>query len=741
MNKAFGQLKKIGLYIKKNWFIFFVIISYLFFTVYYMGPASWNCTNIVNGFGDSTAGPIWKNTMSPDQPFGSISNSTNYPAGEALGSAVDAVVSGQTLVLWGISKAVGPICSYNLTIMLGYLSTAILMFGFVYTALSSRFRWIAWLAGYAVAFAPYFQVKTAIHPGYAFQGLIIAAIWVFLLLIKTRKLRWAIILALLIAICFYFDPYLSLLVGTAMLAMGLGWLGVGFYRIKHAGTNNRVDVLKLVSKQAKKLAVAIGLFVLFILPIVFIGLTQASNIEKAVAGTRDNIQQMAKACSNWPGEYLLPFPDSPLFKVFGSETDNIKSSLYKFSQCGIAEDAVGVSIVALISIFLLTVVLIWDRLQGKRLKISQISRYDSTVLIVGISGVIVLAGVMAFPPFYILGVPSPSALLISLSSVWRVIAREYVVVNIGVVILSSVALAYFSSNVRVKSKWKVFIFVGLFLITFIQYQTYRPFGGLKTQFNYSQAPDAYAWLKNQKNIKAIAEYPMEKATEANSLGYYLTMQSIHQKPMFNSALGVSSQDGVRSLLKNIADPQTVPTLRALGVTTVVIHGVEEERVKVIPGLEIVYSGNHSPDSRVPESPSVTNDKLVIAQIIQNYPTEAAPLQVKGKLPKNATIEHSSAEWAYEVPSGTTFIKTVITHQKNKQITPSAEAVYKVCMNVRTALNTGNSGLLLKQGLKTTKILDVDGIYKQADFLVKGGEDFRLVLETGENIRISKIGCN
>lgn len=735
MDVAGEKLKKIYSYLVKKWFLFFVLLSYIFFAVYYGGPVAWDCQNVVNGMGDSTAGPIWKNTFIPDVPFGGVSKVTNYPLGESLASPVDISVSGQSIMLWSISKIVGPVCSYNLTVGLGIIGSAVIMFFFVRFLLGRKFGWIAWLAGYLLAFTPYFQIKTTVHPGYAFQGLFIAVLWAFLLLIKTKQIRVAILLGVLIGICFYFDPYFSLLVGTLIVAVGIAWTAVSIARISLA--KGEKSATKEVFHQLKLIGVAAAVSIMMITPIALVGITRAGDIEKSVAGTRDNIQEMARACSNWPGEYLLPFPDSPLLKVFGSEQGNVRSSLYAFSDCGIAEDAVGIALVAIIITSLWGVIALWEKLQGRRKNISDMT-YDHR-LVIGASLSMILLGIaLALPPAHIFGFPTLSEMLISVSSIWRVIAREYVIVNIGVIILFSVALAYFAAQLKIKRLWRVALFVLIFIGAFIQYQTYRPFSGNSaTQFAYSQAPDAYYWLKSQANIKSIAEYPIEKATEANSIGYYLTMQTIHGKPMLNSVLSASDQDPVRSLIKNINDPQSVPTLHSLGVTHVVVHGISRDEVEKIPYVNIVYSGNHSPGQRLPESPTIAKDTLFILEIVKSAPSETYPLQAISKIPKNGLIEKSATAWEYEIISGTRFtVDKIRTLSRTRENDKPAE----ICFSARTSLDSGRTDLILSSNGALTNVGSVDGRYHDFKVQLNNVTRFEFRTTTGENIRITKVGC-
>jgi len=135
-----------------------VIIFYMLATVYYMGPAALNCSDSIYGFGDSTAGPIWRAGIEPAQPiFGGYETVTNFPEGESLYSPVGYATTAQTIPLRILSKIVGPVCAYNSFNIIGYIFTAMIMFKFI-QYLTKR-KWVALLAGFALSFTPYVQSK------------------------------------------------------------------------------------------------------------------------------------------------------------------------------------------------------------------------------------------------------------------------------------------------------------------------------------------------------------------------------------------------------------------------------------------------------------------------------------------------------------------------------------------------------------------------------------------------------
>lgn len=717
-------LNKTRLFLKKRWFIFFVIATYLFFTAYYMGPSFVNCGGVVNGTGDSTGGPIWRYTIEPDSPLGSYQYYTNYPTGENLFSPVSAVVALQSTLIWTFSKIAGPVCAYNLTNIGGYMASSLVMFGFIF-ALTRR-RWIAWLAGYAFAFTPYFQIKVGGHPGYGYEALLIGVVWAFLSLIKEQKTSRAVILATLVVTCFYWDPYFSLLVGTVMAPLLAVWF------VWHT----RLHLLEKISKSSyikslKLVGVSLGLMVIGILPLVYIGVIEKAKIDAQVSSSRGSNLAAAHLCSNLPHEYLLPFPLSPALEtVFGSYTDKAKAYLYKFSTCGVGEDAIGISAVALLVTGLGALAMSWERLNKRKTELHKVLHYPPQVVIWGAVAVGIFAALIALPPINIFGVPMLSWIILSLTSTWRIFAREYVIVNMVIVILSSVTMTYFAYHFRAKKKVLATLFVLMFVGVFIQYQAFMPFSGnTHGVFDYSKAPKAYSWIKDNKNIHALAEYPIEPVSKTSSLGYYLTMQTIHKKPLFNSSLSSGAGAVMNDAMRNIADPQTVPVLSSLGIDTVVIHGSTPEEVAKIPYLKVIYSAeNVNPHTLLENAKGL----LVIAQIV-GAPQPSRMLQFDRTLPINGLIQKDAVSWWYEIPSGTTFKVATIKGKIDKNAGP-----FQACFDLKIAVQGGVGKVKATIDGSKTEVFDLTDSF--TTIRLSAFKTIKLEHEKGHNTQITKLGC-
>jgi hypothetical protein len=196
---------------------------------------------------------------------------------------------------------------------------------------------------------------------------------------------------------------------------------------------------------------------------------------------------------------------------------------------------------------------------------------------------------------------------------------------------------------------------------------------------------------------------------------------------------------VRSLIKNINDPQSVPVLHSLGITHIVVHGISEAEAEKIPYVKIIYRGDHSPSGRMPESPAVTKDSAFVLEINQNAPYQSHPLQVIKGTPKNGLIERSAVAWEYEVLSGTIFTtKDIEVAMKGRQASNPKE----ICFNVRTSLPKGGANLLMESSGETINLGHIDGSYRNIKVpLTQENEELKLRATSGENFRITKIGCS
>lgn len=737
MNTLKDTRRRIQSFLKKNWFILFAIITYAFFTFYYMGPSVTSCTTTVYGFGDNTAGPIWLATVPKNQGLlGSYTDMTNAPFGDNLNSAIGVSLIAQTILIRATQAVGGPICGYNIANMLGFMSGALVMFGFIYAV--TRKRWIALLAGYAVAFVPYFQMKIGNHFAFGFQAIFIGLIWLFYRVVMYRKKRDAIFLGLLFALSIYFDPYYSLLAAIVMGPLYIAWLIVYRQVFKKKFWTQNTKKHSEIKKQLSLLVLSIGIFIVLALPLVAVFATQGSKINADVASSRGNVLAEAKACSNWPHEYVVPFVLNPIFKRIDGVDRYIatENSLRDNFSCGLAEDSVGLSI-SLVGVGALGLLAMsWEKLNRRRLKLSQYLGFEPRIFMYGLLLVGFVAVAVAFPPLKVHNIiPTPSYELLHITATWRTLTRIFVIVNIVMVIIVSVVLTYFYEHFNLKRYRKVTIvlFLVLCVAVFVEYQAFRPFSGnYLSTFNYTKdVPSQYTWLKNQGDIKTIAEYPLERSGgEGNSMAYYLTMQVIHGKKLFNGSISYSPQETMKTGLKNLFDPQTVPVLKGFGVDAIVVHGVPTSELQKIPYVKVLYTAPQVKFNLIGSSPLVKND-IVTVLGLQNVPARHDLVSLGTGFVRNATIINSAIDWQYEAIQD-----SVLNVQTLKGDSPTT--ISNVCFDIKMSDPGESDTVQMKVDGRPGVAVHVNGTYKAVALSVK--DSVVLHDNSGHNMRVTKIGC-
>ncbi len=694
-----------------------------------MGPVLAHCTDRVQGMGDSTAGPVWRESLRPSQPLlGGYEQSTNYPVGESLYSPVGYASLAETSLMTVLAKISGPVCSYNLSNAIGYLATSIIMFAFVWYI--TKNRWIALLAGYAVAFTPYIQSKIGGHPSYAHGWLLIAAAWLFLHTVHTRKKRYAALLAGVLAICAYFDPYFILLSGTVLAPLFAVWcMYVGYRAYRQVAYRAKaIAVLKLF-------LVTAGVFLVLVSPLAIVRIKDASKIESTVASARGNVFAAALLCSNLPLDYLLPDPFNVHFiDIFGP-----KFSLKDISMrhwCGIGESRVSISLIMISVVMITLIIVVWEKLNRRRLRLGKLFAYDPVVLIGGICLVGVAALLIGMPPL-IGGVRMPSYLILKVTPTWRIFAREYLVVNIATVLLFACCLKFFSAVDFVRRRrWiGVAALVGLFLLVMAEYQVTAPFS--PPQFSYStDIPSVYFEIKQDPNIHAIAEYPIDRiGVEYDSIVYYLTMQTVHGKSLFNSAIPNDRYLSIHTALKDLNDPQTIPALRALGIQYVVIHGLAKEDILAATDQLTIVSDTKPPVYSLKLFRPGDTDDVILAKI-NDGPKLYDVLTIEKGYTPNLEIIQSALEAASEVTQNAELEVTPLP----VRTLPVYNAASPVCFGVRMA--AGNGSLLTVSVNGAPQVVSpITATYTEITVMAKRGDHVQLSSSAGGDLQLNNFGCS
>lgn len=671
--------------------------------------------------GDSTAGPIWRNSLSPDQPaLGGFQTSTNFPYGESLYSPINLASSFQSVFMNAATKIVGPVCAYNTYNILGYLSTAMLMYGFVYYL--TKKRWLGFLGGYALAFSPYVQSKIGGHPSYGFGLLLVAIFWLLTHALLRKSQKAAVLLGVVLAFCAYFDIYFVLLAITIVVPSIVAWL---IWTVQEKGITLGAAILS-----RKRVACLVALACsITLMPIALVTIRDRSTIAETLGGLRGDTYSAAMMCSNKPLDYLLPDPGNYyLNRILGVRY--MKENINLRNWCGFGESRVSISVV-LIGLILLGAVLIsWDYINRRSLTGYRIKQYPARFIIGALIFVLIAALLVGLPP-KLLGITMPSGYILKVTGAWRIFAREYMVVNFAVVTLAMFVLLFISRAKLLKPPLKIIGFLVLLLAIGAEYQAnpvFKPF-----TFSYSRdVPGIYRTIRDNQDVKAIAEYPIDKiGIEYDSTIFYVTMQTIHKKPLLNSVAPNDPQEALHASLKDLRDPQTIPALRSLGITHVVVHGESAEDVAAIPGLTVVAS-EKDPVYNLTMLRKDDNTSIVLA-VINNGPASNDVLVIEDGYSPNLPLIQSPLDIQFEMLQGGSLRVRSLDRE------PLSGSL-NICFSAKmSALSDSAHFSVTSQGatVYATKLSDS---YTDIRFIAEANSTLVLTTDNGHNIRIDKLNA-
>ncbi len=205
----------------------------------------------------------------------------------------------------------------------------------------------------------------------------------------------------------------------------------------------------------------------------------------------------------------------------------------------------------------------------------------------------------SLPPFIPLGgvrIYSPSSILFKIFPTYRVLARFGVMVMLTVAVLAGFGLKYLLGRIGSSGKRGLVVLVAFLLLCF-EFLNVPPFHWT----DYSQIPDYYVWVKEQKGDFIVADYPIKAFDFAESQIW----QTFHGKRLLNGSPEWATAK-LGETLSDLEDPEVVTKLKELGVQYVICHT-----------HDYLYGGKHLVDghranrfSLPPDSPEKSGLKLV-----------------------------------------------------------------------------------------------------------------------------------
>lgn len=541
--------------------LFFFLLSW-----FYMGSAITDCSTSSTALGsDSTGGFGWVQWASGNDLTWDHTNKSNYPYGENLGKPQFITASLFIGIFKVFASLTTPICGINLMLLLGYMSTGLLMFGLVRWLLK-RFD-IALFAGYAAAFVPFHQLKAESHVNYVYGSIFIAIIWAYIWLLQKPSYKRAMIFGGVCSLGYYFDGYFILI--NSLVIAGLCGSLLLFDAIRVLRNHHNAQrIIGHFLNRAKYVVSGLLFLAILLIPILAAYKTNGQKINQTLSAVRSDIQTETIAYGARPIELLAPPSDSALLpqhislltvKPHGSNAS--ESTLY------IGWTLIVLALIGFAFLFI-----------GKvsREKLRSVS-YGEVVLI----AVCVFLACFAFSLPALVDVfghvlKTPSFILIKLTASWRTLSRLFLAMHPAVVVLASLGLYALTKNRRTVLRSVVVALCGLLL--FLEFLPAHPH---PTQDLYKDAPEVYKQLWQDPHVNLVAEYPITSFLYTPGI---FTYQMMDNKTLVNANDGSISVGPIDGSIAGLNDPQTLGVLKGLGVDMIITHGMKADS----PGLTTYY---------------------------------------------------------------------------------------------------------------------------------------------------------
>ena len=455
-----------------------------------------------------------------------------------------------TLILWSFSTAFDEKVAGNVFVLSGYVLSGLSMY-LLALRLTGR-RAVAFIAGFAFAFTPYFAIKGAGHWHYVHGWPLVLTAWAMLRLNEKPTLRSGLFAGAAVAFGMSFTPYYVLFCGVMMATFLLVGLVVAW---------RRKGVRAYLLPAAASCAVVIATLGFYL----------------AVASTDENAPvregTLAQVWYGQPLQYLIPTANSPLVGDWAAE--------YRMEQWGSsAENTVYVGI----SVLLLALV-------GLVLLVRRIRRGEAHPAMLAFPAIVIAA--LAFstaPRWNVLGreIHTLVGLVYELSTAWRIFIRFVEVVFVGLTVLAALGIAAMTD--RLKGGVRYAALAAIFGIIVLDFWPKGP------DEPTSEPPRPAVYEQLAKLPPGLtAEYPLTPAEIPSYDG--MLLQDVHGHPVVNGYLSGSDEEQRALQLAQLRAPDAAPKLATAGVKYVIVPdgadvgGGPFLPVERIPGLTPILAGD------------------------------------------------------------------------------------------------------------------------------------------------------
>ena len=544
----------------------------------------------IEGPGDGTAGFLWFNSVDTDlNPALSHTDMANYPVGETLQNPTQVTYTAVLFPLWAMSRLFGPIMGLNIITFFGLWSCALATYWLVKRLAGDSFA--SFFAAYAAAYIPYHLIKSSSHLTYIFSVVFVLMLAAFIAYWKRPTVHRAMLFAASLALAFYTDGYFLLIGSIFAVSLLLGGILYDIY-------NKQLKVRILL--HLKHAVVAIATVAILLVPIGITQLTQASKVDSFLSSARGSIAFDIEYYSTHLTDFLIPSPLNPFLK---DNQDFQEIVAYQNRRSNGSENLMYIGWIVTILIIIGAVLLFTHALTGKKSHLGDYRFIENYKLVfaVTLAAAPVLVLCMLSPSFTLKGLPIVTLGDILLHydiSLWRVMARFYLPLHIVLVIAAAMSLAAFVSPYKPKNlkhsltSRKGYLYIAVIatatLLTAAEYASVNS----RPSYDFNNIPKAYSWIKEQDNIKVIAEMPLVDRPLAVNYDF-ATAQVVHGKKTVNTPL-TTNVPGGRTALGNIDSVEAINYSIARGADTIITHN---QPCRDRDWGRVVYVDSNKPQTR------------------------------------------------------------------------------------------------------------------------------------------------
>ncbi len=566
-----------------------VTVLFVILTIFYSAGAvlRGNDTLFVAGPGDGTAGLLWM--LSVDKGWSPVPPHTdmvNYPDGADLASPLQITAILIQTPAWLLSRFMPAMMAVNIMLLLAFTLIGVLGY-WLLKRLTGKW-YIAFFAGFVLAFMPYHIFKSVAHIANIFSWMFVATIAASIYLWRLPSWKSAVLLALTVVAGYYTDGYYLLLSSVFVVTLSMGGLFAKY-----------IAARQYLLVYLRYLLVAAGCVVLFALPIVATQLIAGKQASGELASARSDIKTEAHYYAAWGLDYVTPPQVNPFF-------ENIPAYQKAHAEKGVRsnppESALYIGYVILVLCIFgvgLAGWLLSMKVRGKRTPRVLTAR-DNTLHLLLTSFVLVtvpvLLSLMGPLDRTIFGVHIPmlSGILTDHIALWRVLTRFILPLHALLAVYAAFSLYIGMKIVAGRFKVRESVLVGtalaLLLAVAVEYAT----GINRPPFTLRDMPAMYWHIKQDENVKVLAELPItDKPVEVN--GYYATAQLVHGKKLVNNHVS-KYNDGEMTALGDESNPETIDYLKRRGADHVITRGAmcKEQPWGKLERVETIEKGKHTP---------------------------------------------------------------------------------------------------------------------------------------------------